>query len=86
MKNLVWIGIWQCLFFLKKNIYFSREPAVPGSAGGRGVLVREPDVGPAAAGRPRHGAGLVRLPPRVAGQVPRVQGPRLVHRRRELRR
>nr|ACR34576.1 unknown [Zea mays] len=64
----------------------SREPAVPGSAGGRGVLVREPDVGPAAAGRPRHGAGLVRLPPRLAGQVPRVQGPRLVHRRRELRR
>uniref|UniRef100_A0A453CGY2 Uncharacterized protein n=1 Tax=Aegilops tauschii subsp. strangulata TaxID=200361 RepID=A0A453CGY2_AEGTS len=64
----------------------SREPAVPGGAGGRGVLLHQQDGGPGPPRRPRDGAGLVHLPPQLARQVPGVQGPRLLHRRRELRR
>lgn len=63
---------------------FSREPAVPGGAGWCGVLLHEQDVGPETPRRPRDGAGLVQLPPELAQQVPGVQEPGLLHRRREL--
>ncbi|VAH27156.1 unnamed protein product [Triticum turgidum subsp. durum] len=62
------------------------ERAVPGEPGGGGVLVLEHDGGLRPERGQQHGGGRVPVPGQLAGALPGVQGPRVLHHRRELRR
>uniref|UniRef100_A0A452XY56 carboxypeptidase D n=1 Tax=Aegilops tauschii subsp. strangulata TaxID=200361 RepID=A0A452XY56_AEGTS len=63
----------------------SGQRAVPGLAGRRGVLVHQHLLRHLHLRRQQNGARLVRLPGEVVREVPALQVPRLLHRRRELR-